>query len=103
MKRRRNPSAAGAIVAGAAPLIPYVVLAGVAWWLWAKWKASPLGGAVAHAASAVPDAYGQAARTAMDPATWRPVYNAAEQQWQAEGEQGNPIAQPYYGPAGEWK
>lgn len=113
MKRRRKRNdglqTAGAVASGTAsaigavaPLLPWVAVAYGAWWLYQKFLASPLGGAAAHAASAVPAAYAQAAQTAMDPNQWRPTYRAAEQQWQGEGEQGHPIAQPYYGPAGEW-
>jgi hypothetical protein len=117
MKRRRrtkrNPSQAiatlgavagstASVVGAVAPVLPWVALAGVAYWAWRKFLATSIGAGAAHAASAVPAAYGQAAQTAMDPSAWRPTYRAAEQWWQGEGEEGNPIAQPYYGPAGQW-
>jgi hypothetical protein len=103
MRRRRNPqSTALAIVGAVAPLVPYVAIGAGAWWLWRKFASSSVAAAAAHAASAIPEAYGQAARTALDPSAWRPAYQDAEAQWQAQGEQGSPIAQPYWGPAGRW-
>lgn len=105
-RRRRNPSTAGAVASSAlvatAPLLPYLALAGLAYWAWRKFMSSSLGGAAAHAASAVPEAYGQAARTALDPNQWPVAYEQAQREWEAQGGEGNPIAQPYYGPAGEW-
>jgi hypothetical protein len=105
-RRRRNPSKALAVIGGTAsalaPLLPYVLLAGVGYYLWRRFRDSALGGAAAHAATAVPDAYKQAVAYAADPNAWPVVYEQAEKAWAASGGEGNPIAQPYYGPAGEW-
>ena len=116
MKRRtrRNASAAGvvagaqatgAVVSAVAPLIPFALLGLLGWYAYRKFMsgwAGPVASGAAHAAGAVPEAYGQAARTALDPSSWPAAYQQAEQAWQAGGGQGSPIAGPYYGPAGPW-
>jgi hypothetical protein len=105
-RRRRNPSTAGTI-AGAtatalAPLVPYAVLAGIGYWAWRKFVGSSAVASAAAHASSVAGAYKQAAQAAVDPSQWAPAYEETEKWWQDQGEEGHPIAQPYYGPAGEW-
>jgi hypothetical protein len=106
VRRKKNGSGVGLAVAGAtaevvAPLVPVVLLGGVAWWLYRKYLASAAGAAAASA-SEVAKAYKEAGEIAMDPSRYKQAYADAEAAHQAAGGQGSPVAQPYYGPAGEW-
>lgn len=106
MKRRRNPRAASTalgieLATATVPLLPWLVLAGVGAYVWFKYLSSPAAEA-AKVAGNVYQGYKDAASVATDPSKWEPAYAQAQAEWQAQGGEGSPIAQPYYGPAGAW-
>ena len=106
-RRRRapNPNAAASVALSAASVTLHSFPgssspAALPHYLWRRFLASPVQqGAqdVSNAAKGI----ASGVDIATDPSQWRPAYRAAEAAWQAAGGEGNPVAQPYYGPAGE--